>query len=134
MYVLVNIDVPEIKPAVTFYCSALGLVLNRMVSEDVAELGGAGTTIYLLCNSEATVASSRGPQRRSYARHWTPLHLDFVVNDLEQAAARAQAAGAVQESDCVCWNGSKCITFSDPFGHGFCLIEFEHGTYAGSDA
>jgi hypothetical protein len=25
--------------------------------------------------------------------------------------------------------GSKCITFSDPFGHGFCLIEFAGDTY-----
>ncbi len=27
------------------------------------------------------------------------------------------------------WMGSKCITFSDPFGHGFCLIEFAGDTY-----
>ena len=39
------------------------------------------------------------------------------------------AAGGIRESECVEWNGSKCITFSDPFGHGFCLIEFADETY-----
>lgn len=134
MQVLLNIDVPGIEPAVAFYSSAFGLTLGRMVSDDVAELTGAGATIYLLRNSEGTESSVPGSQRRSYARHWTPIHLDFVVDDLDTASRRALQAGAVQTSDCMHWNGSKCITFSDPFGHGFCLIEFAHGSYVGDDA
>jgi hypothetical protein len=66
---------------------------------------------------------------RDYSRHWTPVHLDFVVADLAEAAKRANDAGAVRESECIEWNGSKCITFADPFGHGFCLIEFAQETY-----
>lgn len=46
------------------------------------------------------------------------------------AAKIAESAGAARESDCVEWRGSKCITFSDPFGHGFCLIELTDGTYS----
>ena len=57
------------------------------------------------------------------------MHVDFVVERVEEAAKRALAAGARQESECVEWMGSKCITFSDPFGHGFCLIEFEGEGY-----
>jgi hypothetical protein len=59
------------------------------------------------------------------------VHIDFVVDDVLAAAGRAKDAGARQESECIEWRGSKCITFSDPFGHGFCLIEFANGT--GSD-
>jgi hypothetical protein len=66
---------------------------------------------------------------RSYARHWTPVHLDFVVDDLAAPAERAIRAGAKREYECVEWCGSRCITFSDPFGHGFCLIEFDGETY-----
>ena len=57
------------------------------------------------------------------------MHVDFVVDDIDQAVARAEAAGAKRESKCIEWRGSKCVTFSDPFGHGFCLIELAGGQY-----
>lgn len=56
------------------------------------------------------------------------MHLDVVVTDVQEAAKRAIGAGAKQESECIEWRGSKCITFWDPFGHGFCL-EFAAETY-----
>lgn len=94
-------------------------------------LSGASSTIYLLPKPAGSVASSAGDSTatRSYVRHWTPVHLDFVVDDLAAAAERALRAGVKQESECVEWRGSRCITFSDPFGHGFCLIEFDEETY-----
>jgi predicted enzyme related to lactoylglutathione lyase len=55
--------------------------------------------------------------------------MDFVVTDIEKAAQRVAAAGGVRESESVEWRGSRCITFADPFGHGFCLIEFTDETY-----
>ena len=131
MRVLVNIDVPEIEPAIAFYRAALGLTLHRRVSEDVVELAGATTAIYLLRNAAGSSSSRTGAEPRKYSRHWTPVHLDFVVDDVARAARRAVQAGAIQESDGICWNGSKCMTFSDPFGHGFCLIEFDGDSYAG---
>ncbi|WP_170862748.1 VOC family protein [Halomonas caseinilytica] len=57
------------------------------------------------------------------------MHLDCVVEDLETAVRRAERAGARRESECREWRGSRCISFSDPFGHGFCLIEFTKGAY-----
>jgi hypothetical protein len=62
------------------------------------------------------------------------VHLDFVVDDVERAALQAERAGAVRESDVIEWRGSRCITFADPFGHGFCLIELEAGTYRGDSS
>lgn len=130
MNILVNIDVPELAPAIAFYTSALDLRFNRMLDDDVAELTGASSALYLLRNPAGTPISATATDVRRYARHWTPVHLDFVVPDLKAAERRALAAGAVRESACVVWRGSKCITFSDPFGHGFCLIEFAEGTYS----
>lgn len=130
MKIIVNIDVPELEPAITFYCAALGLQHQRTLDNSVAELTGGSSVIYLLHNPPGSDAASTTSEVRRYSRHWTPVHLDFVVDDLEDAAARALKAGAYQESACVEWRGSKCITFSDPFGNGFCLIEFEGETYS----
>lgn len=129
MKLLVNIDVPELIPATEFYCDALGLRLNRIIDGDVAELSGASCLLYLLQKPAGTKTSGVSSATRDYGRHWTPVHLDFVVDDLDKATKRAQQAGAQQESGCVEWMGSKCTTFSDPFGHGFCLIELSGGTY-----
>jgi len=134
MKVIVNIDVPDLAPAIAFYSAALGLKLNRVLDDDVAELTGASSIIYLLQNPAGSRPVRSLPLTRAYSRHWTPVHMDFVVDDVAKAARRASAAGAVQQSECVEWKGSKCISFSDPFGHGFCLIEFADETYADVDA
>lgn len=134
MRVIVNIDVPELAPAIDFYGAALGLKLNRIIDGDVAELTGAFSVIYLLQNPAGSRPVGALPLIRQYSRHWTPVHLDFVVDDAVKAAQRALAAGAIQESECVEWNGSKCISFSDPFGHGFCVIEFAGDTYGDEPA
>lgn len=134
MRVIVNIDVPELAAAIGFYTAALGLMLNRVIEDDVAELVGASSVIYLLRTPAGSRAAGALAAVRDYARHWTPVHMDFVVADLAAAVKRAKDAGAVQESDCIEWKGSKCITFADPFGHGFCLIEFAQGTYGPGEA
>ena len=134
MKILINIDVPTLAPAIDFYTRALGLTAYRVIDEDVAELTGASSTIYLLQKAAGSSPEKNIAGVRLYTRHWTPVHFDFVVDNVEDAARRAIGAGAPQESDCVEWMGSKCITFSDPFGHGFCLIEFTDGTYSGGTA
>ena len=48
MKILVNIDVPELAPAIDFYTAALPLSLGRIIDGDVAELTGAAATLYLL--------------------------------------------------------------------------------------
>ena len=135
MKLLINIDVPDLHPAITFYTAALGLHHTRTLDHDVAELSGASSTIYLLQKDPGSTAVKAPPVGRDaprhYNRHWTPVHFDMVVPDVDAAAARAIAAGATQETGHVNWRGSRCISFGDPFGHGFCFIQFEqHGTYA----
>jgi predicted enzyme related to lactoylglutathione lyase len=129
MKVIVNIDVPDLARAIDFYNAALGLKLSRIIDNDVAELIGTSSVIYLLQHPAGSYPVSTLPFVRDYSRHWTPVHMDFVVGDVTEAARRALAAGAIQESECVEWKGSKCITFSDPFGNGFCVIEFAGEAY-----
>jgi hypothetical protein len=132
MRLLVNVDVPELSSAVDFYCGALGLQLNRIIDGDVAELTGGSSLLYLLQKAPGSQSASTLDSVRGYSRHWTPVHVDFVVDDLEKATSRALDAGARQESGCVEWMGSRCISLSDPFGHGFCLIEFAGAGYRNS--
>jgi len=128
--ILVDIDVPALEPAIDFYRDALGMTLNRILDDDVAELTGGSSTIYLLRKPAGSLSARKGSAARDYARHWTPVHMDFVVDDLAAAEQRVIRAGAHRESECIEWKGSKCISFSDPFGHGFCLIEFAGETYS----
>lgn len=134
MRVLINIDVPDIGEAVSFYQAALGLTLERVVDEDVAELTGASCALFLLRKPAGSATNPVATATRHYTRHWTPVHMDFVVESIEDAGRRAIVAGAKQESECIEWRGSKCISFSDPFGHGFCLIEFVGQTYSASES
>jgi len=129
--IVINIDVPELAPAIGFYTRALGLTHTRTLDDDVAELTGASATIYLLQKAAGTPAVILPAIERAYVRHWTPVHFDLVVDDAEAAARRALAAGAKQETGQVHWRGSHCVSFSDPYGHGFCLIEFDaNATYS----
>lgn len=129
MRIIINIDVPALDPAIRFYTAALGLVHARTLDDDVAELTGADATIYLLEKPAGTTAVKSPPISRDFQRHWTPVHFDLVVADVEVAARRAISAGAKPETGHVDWKGSRCMSFSDPFGHGFCFIQFDHGTY-----
>jgi predicted enzyme related to lactoylglutathione lyase len=119
---LINIDVPDLEPAIEFYAAAVGTKLERRLDDDVAELSYGAAALYLLRKPTGSAATLTNANRH-FDRHWTPVHVDFVVDDIDAAVARALDAGATRESQTIAWRGSKCVTFSDPFGHGFCLIE-----------
>jgi len=53
----------------------------------------------------------------------------LTVPNLEEATKRAIAAGAKIETGPRQTPYGKISTFSDPFGHGFCLIEFQGRGY-----
>ena len=129
MDIIINIDVPDLERGIDFYTRALGLTHTRTLDDDVAELRGAAARIYLLCKPAGSAAVSSPPIERDFSRHWTPVHFDLVVEDVDAAAERARAAGATPETDHIDWRGSRCLSFGDPFGHGFCFIQFEHGAY-----
>jgi catechol 2,3-dioxygenase-like lactoylglutathione lyase family enzyme len=126
---LINIDVPDIAAGETFYTAALGLSVGRRFDEDIVELLGSDAPIYLIVKPEGSAIGPVDGGARRYARHWTPVHPDFIVGDLDSATARALAAGAVQEGETLDLVYGRQAMFADPFGHGFCLIEFNAAGY-----
>lgn len=124
MRILVNIDVPELEPAIDFYRRAFGLRLQRRLGSKVAEMRGAEAPIYLLEKAAGTPAAGATRQPRDYARHWTPVHLDVVVDDADLAVERAVAAGARLEDPAVSHDWGRIAHLSDPYGHGICILQF----------
>ena len=127
MEILLNIDVDDLDKAVAFYERALGLRAGRRLFDgSVAEMLGGSSPIYLLAKAAGSSAAPGDLARRDYARHWTPVHLDFVVERIAFAVERAVGAGAKIEQAVKTFPWGKLAVLSDPFGHGFCLIEFAH--------
>lgn len=125
---LVNIDVPDLDAATRFYTEAFALRVGRRFAEPWIELVGGSAAIYLLEKKPGT-ATAPGAPERSYARHWTPVHMDFVVPEIDAALARALAAGAKLEQAPQDVPYGKLALLSDPWGHGLCLIEFNAAGY-----
>lgn len=127
MKLLLNIDVPEVVTAEAFYTAAFGLTTGRRFGADGVELLGLEAPIYLLAKHEGSIGAGESP--RSYGRHWTPVHCDLAVDDLDVALARAVAAGAVQESATREAKWGRLVQLADPYGHGWCLIQFQGRGY-----
>ncbi len=125
---IVNLDVPDLAVAEAFYTEAFGLQIGRRLGPGAVELLGGPTPLYLLQNEAGSAATEDGDVR-DYERHWTPLHLDWVVNEIEAALAHAVAAGATLEQPLREHRWGRIAVLADPFGHGFCLIQFSGEGY-----
>lgn len=126
---LLNVDVPDIAAAEAFYAQAFGLIVGRRFGDDFVELLGLPAPLYLLKKAEGSaIAPGRG-ERRDYQRHWSPFHPDILVDDLDSASERALAAGALLEVPARDAPYGRIAMFADPFGHGFCLIQFNGDGY-----
>lgn len=135
MEALINIDVPDLDRAIRFYRQAVGLELRRKLFEgSIAEMSGTTVPVYLVAQPENSEPAPGFSFKRSYRRHWTPVHLDFVVEDLASAVAQAEAAGATLESGPESFAWGNIVTFGDPFGHGFCLIQWAGRGYSEAEA
>jgi lactoylglutathione lyase len=128
MRLILNIDVDDQARAESFYTAALGLSVGRRW-DGMTELLGAEAPIYQLQKDAGTRIGPDGGDTRRYARHWTPVHIDLAVDDLDAAVARALAAGAVQEGELREAGWGRIAMFADPFGHGFCLLQFKGRGY-----
>jgi predicted enzyme related to lactoylglutathione lyase len=124
MELLINIDVDTLDRAIAFYCTAFDLSVGRRFGDAGVELVGSSAPIFLLAKAAATSASGATTQTRTYARHWTPVHLDMIVTDIDAAVQRALMAGATIENPVQVSNWGKLALMADPFGHGFCFVQF----------
>ena len=127
MAVLVNIDVPDLGAGIAFYTRAFDLTVRRHLGGQVAELSGWPVPVFLLEKAAGSVGAAGS--RRRYQRHWTPVHLDVVVADLDGAVSRAADAGAQVEQDVRTATWGKIAVLADPFGHGLCLVQFLNQGY-----
>jgi predicted enzyme related to lactoylglutathione lyase len=127
MTLLLNIDVPDVETGVRFYTEAFDLKVGRRFGTDFVELLGWPATVYLLTKKAGTVGA--GGDLRRYDRHWTPVHPDIVVDDVDAAVARAVGAGARLEAPTQDAAYGRIAMLADPFGHGFCLLQFNARGY-----
>ncbi len=125
----VCIDVEDLDKGVAFYRDGLGLSPGRRLGGQWAEMLGASSPVDLLAEPAGTPPSPRAAAVRDYRRHWTPVHLDCVVPDLDAAVQRAQAAGATLDREIQTRKWGRLATLSDPFGNGFCLLELQGRGY-----
>ena len=128
MDLLINIDVDDLQKGIAFYEKALGVRVGRRFEFGV-ELLGASSAIYLLEKSEGTRASQMSADLRRYRRHWTPVHLDVVVDDVGAAVGRALDAGGTLEGDIRVDVWGQIATMADPFGNGICFLQFLNRGY-----
>jgi predicted enzyme related to lactoylglutathione lyase len=130
MEVRICIDVDDLERGIAFYTRGLGLRLGRCLGKGWAELLGAASPIDLLAEEPGSAPLGPDhPQRRDFARHWTPVHVDFAVQDIEEAVKRAVAAGATLERPIVQRRWGRMANLADPFGHGLDLLEFQGRGY-----
>ena len=126
MELLANIDVDDLERAIAFYRDGIGLTLvRRLFDGSVAEMGGASSPLYLLAKPaggvrrvrrcrlrDATTAIGRPCTSSSSSTTWT------------RRSGAAVAAGAVLEGAIRTDVWGRIGVLADPFGHGFCLIQF----------
>ena len=119
---LINIDVPDLAAAEAFYRQAFGLRRGRRLGSEVLEMLGGTAPLYLLQKAPGSIGAAG--DARDYQRHWMPMHVDVVVDELEPALERALAAGAIKEGLIREANWGRIVQLADPFGHGWCLVQF----------
>ena len=123
------IDVDDLDKGIAFYSEAIGLRVGRRLGPDWAELLGGSAPIDLLANPAGTAPVRESSAVRDYRRHWTPVHLDFAVEDLDAAVERARLAGAALEGGIQQKKWGRLANMADPFGNGFCFLEFQGRGY-----
>jgi catechol 2,3-dioxygenase-like lactoylglutathione lyase family enzyme len=119
----VSIDVPKLDEGLRFYRDALRLAeVARPVATYVV-LKCGNSQIGLVEKSAGTKPAKGADDVRRYERHWTPVHIDFHVDDFEDFLAKALNAGAKCEQKFEGGGARPPIAFCcDPFGNGFCIV------------
>ncbi len=125
------IEVADLERGIAFYCDGLGLVLRRRLGRGWVELEGANLPVFLLGNRPPIADLGPAKAARDFARHWTPVHLDFIVADLDAVVARLTGLGATLDRAVQSREYGRMANMADPFGNGFDLIEFSGSGYDG---
>ncbi|WP_428087986.1 VOC family protein [Candidatus Thioglobus sp.] len=116
----VSIDVSNLKKAQAFYVEALGCKKVRDQG-DMSVLCVENCDLYLQEKAAGTKPLTSNSVVRNYERHWTPIHLDFICENVDELVSKILKFGGSHEGgDSGDW-GSIAYC-ADPFGNGFCVI------------
>ena len=118
----VSIDVPTLEEGLAFYGRAFGFVETARPVAGYAVLKLDDAVIGLLEKPAGTRPAEGSSDVRRYDRHWTPVHIDFHVDEFEEALSAALNAGARCEQKFEGGEHPPVAFCSDPFGNGFCII------------
>ena len=122
MKVTVSVDVPSIDEGLVFFGEVFGFKEASRPHPGYAVLTAGEAMIGLLAKPAGSSPAPGSGDIRRYERHWTPIHVDYRVEDFEGTLERALANGAKAEQVHRV-SGYPPVAFcSDPFGHGFCIV------------
>jgi predicted enzyme related to lactoylglutathione lyase len=111
------IDVDDVDRAIEFYGRGLGLTVVDH-EPDWAQVKLGNQTFWIM----KVPAGAQGQISRDYRRHWTPVHLDFAVDDIEAAVKRAVDAGGKLEGEIQRSAKGALANLADPSGNGVDLF------------
>lgn len=122
MKVTVSIDVPSLEDGITFFGDVFGFVETARPHPGYVVMSAGEATIGLLIKAPGSSPAKGSNDVRRYERHWTPIHVDFRVEDFEATLERALERGATSEQVHRKVGFPPVAFCSDPFGHGFCIV------------
>lgn len=117
----VSIDISDLKQAESFYVEALGCKKVRDQGSNMVVLSVENCDLYLLEKEQGSKPLASSSVVRDYQRHWTPVHLDFLCENVDERISKILELGGLHEGgESGDWGSiAHC---ADPFGNGFCLI------------
>ncbi len=117
-----TIDVPDLAAGVSFYSEVLGLTETARPIPVYAILSGDGQSLGIMEKAEGSRSTPAEGTERRYNRHWTPVHLDFHVDDFEAAVTAVERRGGTVEQRHSAPGRPPIAFCADPFGNGFCVL------------
>ena len=111
------IDVDNVDRAVEFYGRGLGLTVVEH-HPDWAQVKLREQTFWIM----KAPPGVQGQISRDYRRHWTPVHLDFTVDDIDEAVKLAVDAGGKIEGEIQRGPKGGLANLVDPSGNGVDLV------------
>lgn len=117
-----SIDVPNLEQGLRFYSVVFGFQETSRPFPSMAILDADNLTVCMHEKAAGSRSSGGSEEVRRYERHWTPVHMDLHVPDLDAVLAKVRAEGGLVEQE-YRTEGPRPVAFcSDPFGNGFCVI------------
>ncbi len=112
----IMIDCDNAQKLGDFYAGLLGWE-KITLSDDCVQVSSPGQSLRFLLQEEEDYIPPVWPEMPD--KQQKMLHLDFTVDNLNNAVSRAVSLGAVKAEKQ--YNPSQWVTMFDPAGHPFCL-------------